>query len=182
MHLDFNDNSSQVRLIKKAREFPVYECLISEGWQENGFPRIVLSRKQTDNRLIVGAFLVDTYCLGIKNAFCKADISIEEYENLKLRMFQMAPAVTCYPRLANRIIYGAVEYARKLRFEPHEDCLLSSFVLEEPSHEDLSFDVEFGKDGKPLYIAGPDDNVDDIMEKLTNRLGEENFHYIIASD
>lgn len=40
------------------------------------------------------------------------------------------------------------------------------------------FDVEFGKDGKPLYIAGPDDDAQKIIGKLTKKLGKENFGFI----
>ena len=47
---------------------------------------ILLSRKQPNNEFIIGVFLVDIYCLGLKNAFCNANIPLEEYEKLKLKM------------------------------------------------------------------------------------------------
>jgi len=174
-----NSYSYKVGLIKKAKQFPINECLVNEDWQDKGLAHILLSRKQPNNELIIGVFLVDIYCLGVKNTFCNANISLEDYEKLKFRMSQESSLITCDPKLANRIIYGAVEYARKLGFEPQKDFTLSSFILDEPSDADLLFDVEFGKDGKPLYIAGPNDNVDHVMKQLSKKVGEGNFHYLL---
>ena len=171
--------SYKVGLIKKAKQFPINECLVNEDWQGKGLANILLSRKQPNNELIIGVFLVDIYCLGIKNTFCNANISLEDYEKLKFRMSQESSLITCDPKLANRIIYGAVEYARRLGFEPQKDFALSQFILDEPSDADLLFDVEFGKDGKPLYIAGPNDNVDHVMKQLSKNVREENFHYVL---
>ncbi len=76
--------------------------------------------------------------------------------------------------------YGAIDYAKKIGFEPQKDFKLSRFVLDEPSEGDLTVSVEFGKDGKPFYIAGPDDNIDYIMKKLIKNVGEGNFKYILS--
>jgi hypothetical protein len=176
----FDSYLYKVEFIKKAKEFPIYECLINAEWQDNGLAKIILSRKQPNNNLIIGVFLVDIYCLGLKNTFCNANISLEDYKNLKLRMFQQTSIITCQPRLANRIIYGAIEYARKLGFEPQKDFELSRFILDEPYDVDFSFNVEFGKNGKPLYIAGPDDDVDYVIKKLIKNVGEGNFDYILG--
>jgi hypothetical protein len=177
--LGLDSSSYKVGLIERAKQFPIHECLVNEGWQDQGLAHILLSRKQRNNGLIIGVFLVDIYCLGLKNAFCNANISSEEYDKLKFGMSQESPLITCDPMLANRIIYGAIEYARKLGFEPQKDFALSRFVLDEPSDADLSFNVEFGKNGKPLYIAGPNDNVDHVMKQLIKNAGEGKFHYLL---
>jgi hypothetical protein len=38
--------------------------------------------------------------------------------------------------------------------------------------------IPLGKDGMPLFIAGPDDRVNLITAKLTRRLGPDGFHCI----
>jgi hypothetical protein len=40
--------------------------------------------------------------------------------------------------------------------------------------------LTFGKDGKPLYVSGPEDNVDRIMAKLHRTAGEGNFDFLIG--
>ncbi|RLD82202.1 MAG: hypothetical protein DRJ07_08450, partial [Bacteroidetes bacterium] len=39
-------------------------------------------------------------------------------------------------------------------------------------------EIEFGKDGKPLFIQGPHDNAVKIINKLNETVGEGNYHYI----
>ena len=77
------------------------------------------------------------------------------------------------------IIYGAIDYAAKLGFSPHKDFKLGEYILEERENVEITGKVEFGKDGMPFFVAGPDDDVDRIMATLKNNLGEGNFHFII---
>jgi hypothetical protein len=176
----FNSFSKKIGLVKRAKECPIYECLISDDWENNGLVRILLSRRQPNSNLIIGVYLVDVYCLGLKNTFCNANIAVEDYQALKEKMFQAASLIDCHPGLANRIIYGAIEYARKLGFEPQKDFSMSHFILDAPSDADLSFKIEFGKDGKPLYVAGPDDDSDYVIKKLIESVGEGNFDYLVT--
>jgi len=90
--------------------------------------------------------------------------------------------VPCHVSLAHQIIYGAIDYAGQLRFEPQKDFKLSQYVLEERDHFDYVDRVEFGKDGKPLFISGPDDNSDRIMRQLETRVGQDNFDYIYGTN
>lgn len=99
---------------------------------------------------------------------------------MKEKMFQEASLIDCHPGLTNRIVYGAIEYARKFGFEPQKDFSMSQFILDAPSEADLSFEIEFGKDGKPLYISGPDDDSDYVIKKLIESVGEGNFDYLVT--
>ncbi len=171
--------SYKTGLIKRAEKFPIYECLLNQDWQEKGLAHILLSRKQPNNEFIIGVFLVDMYCLGLKNTFCNANIPLEEYERLRHRMAEESSLIPCDFVLANRIVYGAIEYAGKLGFKPQKDFRLSRFTLGEPSDADIPYNIEFGKDGKPVYIAGPNDNVNRIVAQLNKTVGDGNYHYIL---
>lgn len=167
-------------IVKRAKEFPIFECLINPDWQEEGLARILLSRKQPNDKLVFGTFLVDLFCLGLKNTFCNADFSLEVYEkSIKSRIYHDMSPINCHPLLASEIIFGAIEYARRLGFEPQQDFALSGFLLDEPSGTGTAFNVEFGKDGKPFYIAGPDDDVDTIMKKLSKTTGRGNHNFLV---
>jgi hypothetical protein len=170
---------SSKSIIKNARELPVHECLINPQWKEEGMAPILISRKQTDGKLAFGTFMVDIFCLGLKNTFCNANISLNEYENtLKEKIYRLTSYIECDFNLAHQIIYGAIDFARKLGFEPQKDFKLSRYILEEPSEKYYSSDLKFGMDGKPYYIAGPDDNVDYILRKLSMRVGDGNFDFM----
>ena len=50
------------------------------------------------------------------------------------------------------------------------------------SIEACTEDVEFGQDGKPMFVAGPYDDVEYVMNKLTSEAGEGNFSFITDFD
>jgi len=171
------------RLIRRARQFPVYECIINSNWRDRGLAHIILSRKQPDNNVLFGCYLVDLYCLGLKNTFCNAGFSEIKYQReFKARYFEAEDGIECSIPLAHSIIYGAIEYAAQFGFKPNRDYGLSKYVLED--EQDLTDlpEVEFGKDGKPLYIAGPDDNAEKIISQLEKTAGKDNFHFIYELD
>ncbi|MBI1871456.1 MAG: hypothetical protein HYS07_09715 [Chlamydiae bacterium] len=97
---------------------------------------------------------------------------------MKRKCYHDVSPVACDPRLANQIIYGAIEYAQRFGFEPQEDFKLARFVLDEPLGSDGAFDVKFGKEGKPFFVAGPYDPVDEILQKLSTVVGEGNYYYL----
>jgi hypothetical protein len=80
--------------------------------------------------------------------------------------------------LARHLVFGAVDYARSLGFEP-----APSFG-ETTSHLgpwDGPSAIGFGREGKPFYIQGPHDNADRIMKTLERTIGRDNFHFLVQA-
>jgi len=154
-------------IVRHAREYPIHECWINKQWQDQGLARILLARKQPNGNIVFGVYLVDIFCLGLKNTFCNADFSPFRYENeLRDPLVDRDDMEQCPVSLAMEIIYGAIDYAVYLGFSPQKDFKLSRFVLEDKNEVEITGAVKFGKDGKPFYISGPDDDVDKIMNTL----------------
>ncbi len=167
--------------IYKARRWPVYECLINPSWKENGLATILLSRHQPDGNFVFGSYLVDTFCLGLKDTFCNANLTLSKYEKeLKPGIYRDEDPIDCPISLAHQIIYGAIEYASKLGFKPQKDFKMSKYILEEQNEIEESRTIEFGKDGKPFFIAGPNDDAELIIKKLEGEVGKGNFCFIIG--
>ena len=176
---DSAPTQSERRKILGARELPVYECLINPSWQEHGLAHILLSRRQTDGNLLYGVYLTDVYCLGLKNTFCNANFTISRYKReLRNKLYQEETPVDCPLPLAHTIIYGGIEYAAQFGFEPNEDFELTQYVLDARESVELCKEVEFGKDGKPFFVAGPHDDVKRIMRQLDSKAGEGNFDFM----
>lgn len=168
-----------IRTIRNARKYPVHECLINPSWKEGGLATILLSRKQRDGRIIFGVYLVDIFCLGLKNTYCNADFSLFEYEqDVRDHISQNEPLIDCPVPLVHHLIYGALDYASKLGFKPQKDFKMSRYILERKDKVEESIAIEFGKEGKPFYVAGPDDNVRLILRKLERSVGEGNFDFM----
>jgi hypothetical protein len=169
--------------LRTARQYPLHECLINPSWKDKGLAVILLTRRQPDGCLLFGVFLVDVLCLGLKNTFCNADFPLSRYKvDLVGRSYHDEEPVTCSSDLAWHIIYGAIAYGRQFGFEPHPDFDLSRHILDEPGTFEPRADVEFGRNGKPLFIAGPDDNVPRILEQLESTAGRGHFDFLYASE
>jgi len=174
--------SPEVALFRKAGEYPLYECLIG-GDLEEGMALITVVRQQSEHLLMGAVYIVDTYCLGLKNTHCWKGCTVTDY-TLEQRPehvaeFNARPATL---ERVHQIIYGAIDYARALDFRPHADFRIARHFIGESDDFPRDESLEFGKDGKPLYFAGPRDNYAKIMKHLEKRLGTDGFHYILPVD
>ena len=169
--------------IQHADDYPVEACYLNADWKEQGLARIVVTRSQENGKIMVAAFLVDIFCLGVKNAFCNEGLGRRQIEaQLLPGYYQNEEPTRVGINYVKEIIYGAVDYARGLGFDPHPDFELSRHVLgsEEISRtRNLTFG---GPEGKPLYVAGPDDDTATILRKLRKRLGEDGFNFITPEE
>jgi hypothetical protein len=165
------------RILENARQYPLLGCWIMQGWRESGLAPVTVARLQAENLVIFGNYLVDFYCLGVKNAFCNANFPRKRLEKELDRLCHGAPE-PIDPSLAHEMIYGSIAYAERWGFKPHKDYKLASFVLEPPETYPLTHNLEFGKDGKPFFVSGPYDNVEAILAQLARAAGEGNYHFM----
>jgi hypothetical protein len=174
------DSANPKTIIANARNFPVKECLISADWQEEGLTQILIAREQPDGNLLFGVYLVDLLCLGLKNTFYNCNFSVREYMEFRSRFAATQEMVQCPLDMACQIIYGAIEYAADLGFQPQRDFELSQYILEQKNGLSGNYRIEYGRDGKPFYVAGPNDNVEFIMRKLEEKLGRDQYHFLVG--
>ncbi len=169
--------------IRHARNYPIEGCWVQKDWQsgDGGLAVVVIARRQPNGNLVFGNYLVDVFCLGLKDTYCNADIPAGEFRHDALpQMYRSAgPPISISPALAHEIIYGGIEYAAKFGFRPQRDFKDSQYVLDPPEAHSRSGNVEFGKDGKPFFISGPHDNAEAIVRQLMRTAGEGNFNYLM---
>jgi hypothetical protein len=165
----------------KASSLPYYECFINENWKEQGMATIFISKKQPSGNLLFAMYLVDVFCLGLKNTMVNFNYSLDEYENAKEKLFTSQNFISCELVLAHNIIFGAIDYAEELGFYPHKDFTLSKHLLNNDLIDDGIDEIDFGKNGKPMFVAGPDDNAKLIISKLEKALGKDNFTFIYGN-
>jgi hypothetical protein len=166
--------------IRQARNYPIEGCWTQPDWKEHGLAVVVIARHQPDGNIVFGNYLVDTYCLGLKDTYFNADVPPVQFRRDYLpKMFPADPPVNISPALAHEIIYGGIEYAAQFDFHPHADLKLSRYVLDPPDLHPRTGAVEFGHDGKPLYIEGPSDDTDAILRQLARTAGEGNFDFLV---
>jgi hypothetical protein len=79
--------------------------------------------------------------------------------------------------LVRHLVWGAVDYARALGFEPHPDFGATAGHL---GSWDEKSAITFGRDGKPFFVQGPHDNPRAVIRTLTDSVGEGNFHVVLG--
>lgn len=163
--------------------FPKKQSLLSKLRSQDsqgveGMGQVIVAR-QEHNRLLVGSYLVDYWCLGVKDAIPPRKMGTSEYQKF-LEFCEERfdePFVDITLEQAQAIVYGAVDYARSLGFEPHKDFNTKAQVHLGLRPETL-LPIEFGKDGQPFFMSGPYDNAEQVIKTLEASVGPGNFHYM----
>lgn len=159
-------NKSPEDLITKAARVPIHQCLIDAEWEEHGLAVLFVSRHFFDCRFFYGVYMVDTYCLGLKNTLSRTCVDRDEAVAERRRLESGFNLVPFDYEDARSLILGAIDYAANLGFKPNEDWVDSRYIIEFDRPYEPKF--EFGKDGKPFFIAGPDDNASSVLRDLKN--------------
>jgi hypothetical protein len=165
--------------LSAASKYPVLYCWIME---EGGIANVHLSREFPNGQVAAANFLVDTYCLGVKDCWAEV-LHRTDYDNKyrRERNPDMLPYRDIPPAEARRFIEQAVEYAAGIGFPPHPDCDKAMLLFGDIDPNDSDAVFEFGKDGKPLFIAGPNDTPERskrIIAILMNNCGPDQFHFV----
>ncbi|MBN1451897.1 MAG: hypothetical protein JW963_12845 [Anaerolineales bacterium] len=175
---------SPVQVLRNARQYPILGCWIMEGWQESGITPVIIARQQDDEQVLYASYLVDLYCLGIKDVTIDVNVPQKRFERSLPKLCMQEPEAISV-ELAHEIVYGALEFAQKYGFEPHYDFthLHADQVLDSPETHPRSHNVQFGKDGKPFFVPGPYDDerkIKHALQSLERTAGEGNFHFMVG--
>jgi len=178
-----NQLSPKTYIITKARSLPFSDCYIIKDWKESGMATIYISKKMPSGNIIFALYLIDIYCLGVKNVGLKFNVS-EDFKKSFLAKLFSGPNKFIKGSLSemHNIIFGAVDYAADLGFSPHPDFALAQHLLDPELITDGIDEIEFGFEGKPYFVAGPDDNVKKIIETLNKSVGEGNYNYTYSPE
>ncbi|MEX1163475.1 MAG: hypothetical protein WEB03_07835 [Nitriliruptor sp.] len=121
--------------------------------------------------------LVDTYCLGVKDALGPRVTSRRGLERFASRYSEPFDGgrVEAPVELARHLVWGGAAYAVDLGFEPHPDFWPAAGHLEAL---DGPSDIGFGLHGKPSYVSGP---FDDVARILDHSVGMDSAHVTLVA-
>lgn len=167
---------------QRARNLPVHECFITNGWEEDKKASIVISRKHTNGNFTVGFYLVDLLCLGVKDAHFKFNIPAYEYKELLEYMHESIDLKPVDYTLAHNVIFAGLEFADDYGFKPCKDFSSTmQYFLDEDNDAVELLEIDCGYHGQPMYVRGPfdtDAEVKRILAQLEKTAGPGNFKFI----
>ena len=162
---------------------PVHEALISDAIWSTRQGTVILSRKLGES-IAVAVFLVDAGCMGIKSAFGRTMRAVA-YADFLARFRGSENFVQARPECLRKLVEGALAYAANLGFSPDTDYHSAKPLFGDLDSGDCAQEFEFGENGKPYYVSGPNDSparIRSVVEKLSRKCGgPDGFHFMIAS-
>jgi len=167
--------------IVSALNAPAYECWMPrELFQNPGIGSVVFSRSATGSSILAAGFLLDVFCLGVKDAFIRL-VSPADYADLLDRFRGYGPLEAIEPACARKLVESAEAYARDLGFTPYKDYRKSKRIFGDVDSSECTRTFTFGSEGKPLFSAGPHDSpgkVKRVIRTLEKRCGKGGFHFL----
>jgi hypothetical protein len=169
----------EIRQIIDAATAPDFACLATEGLFDIGIGWVVATRQLPSGSVAVSIFLVDVWCLGIKDAFFRVTSrrEFEEHMSLMNEEYALGPME---PSVARKLLRDAAAYAASFGLPPSENFADVELIFGDTPLAEETF--SFGKDGKPFYIAGPNDSPARqrrIMDALAKHAGPGRFDVMV---
>ncbi len=162
---------------------PLDGVWVQQGWGDQGVAQVVVARTQPNDEMLFGSYLVDYFCTGVKSTSHAVNVEPSVFQSEVVpRFYQGSPPVAISEELAHEIIWGAVEYAEALGFRPPRDFRESQRVLEPADALPRTGAVQFGYQGRPLYVPGTNDNQVAVLRRLIDAVGLGNFYYAPQDD
>ncbi len=161
-----------------------YEAYIDTDWRDYGLAHLLVVRRRDHGSADLAVFLVDVWCLGIKDAYGEFDVTEAFVKELVEERLPEDQREAIHPTCAKKLIDGALAYAEQFGFAPHRDFRKARKVLSGLDASHCPTEFTYGRDGRPCFMRGPDDSderVDRILAILTARCGEGGYDFMAAS-
>jgi hypothetical protein len=143
-------------LVRLAAKGPIVHCLMPANLFGMGMGTIVVARRSPSGLLGCAYFLVDTYCLGVKDAFF-LEMTEREFEQRQEMQAEVQDFVPVAPAKARKLIRDAMAYAEGLGLSASDDADLIEPIFGDVDANECTEEFTFGLNGKPVFVSGPND-------------------------
>jgi hypothetical protein len=163
-----------------ARKLPIYKCYVTEDYAESGIANVIVSRKHKNGNITAGFYLVDLFCLGVKDSMYFFNLPEDEFTEGMLEKYDSLEEVSYV--FAHNLIYGADIYCEEIGLTSHKTFKLTQNILEEDTEDIELMEFEFGRDGKPHLMVNPIENRNKEVKILEKTLGKNGFTVTYANE
>jgi len=177
-------SSSNAERARRAAAAPLHCCLVQDGLFERGNGMAVLARQIGFGAVTVAVFLLDVFCLGIKDVFLR-EMETADLDAFLEQMGWTSPFSPVEPAYVRKLLGDLVHYAGSLGFEPPGEFRAAELLFGDARAMDCATSFEFGDGGMPHYIPGPSDTPSQIrqrLKRLSAKLGADGFLFSEAPD
>lgn len=165
---------------QKARNLPIEVCYISKDIEEVGEGTVIVVRRHPNDKFTLATYLLDIFCLGLKDTFYRLRLDEFEYEEYLDKFTSMDVTEITYNE-AHNWIYGAIAFAEEAGIAPHKDFNVTQYMLEEDTEDIPLIEYNYGKDGKHFLVAMSQLELSRYFPILKKNLGDD-FDYVLQDD
>jgi hypothetical protein len=175
--------STATRLRRMAGA-PIHACLVSEAEADVGLGYLILVRRAADGRMAMATFLLDLYCVGVKDVMMRVG-EASDIEGFIAALGEAQSLIAMEPPRARRLLRDLVAWSRSIGLPPHPDYAAAEALFGDVPVDSSDESFSFGRDGKPFLIQGPSDTPARIrkrIEALRRTVGDDGFEYMLEHD
>lgn len=145
----------------------------------DGMVSVMAMRRMRVGNPISVCFLIDFYCLGVKDAYISRDLDVDRVREMIRDGGDEVTVVT--PEYIAKLVPEAIAYARSIGIEPSRNAELCLQMFSDVDASQCNEEFVFGKDGKPLYVPGPNDGTEKVEAVLRTlgKLGPGNVNFLL---
>ena len=153
---------------------------MSDDIEEMGEGHVIVSRKHTGGRVSIAFYLIDIWCVGVKDSFYRLRLEDDEFKEM-IDTYRLGLRECCYDE-AHNWIFGAIAFAEEAGIEPDKSFKVTRYMLEEDDDNIPLIEYEYGKNGKHTLVTHTRLEASRYLPLLEKNLGKDNFDYILNAD
>ena len=166
-------------LRQRARTLAIGKCYVSEDIERAGEGHVIVSRRHTGGRVSVAFYLVDIWCVGVKDSYYRLRMEDYEFEEM-MEDYKLGIRECSYDEAHNRI-YGAIAFAEDAGIAPDKSFSVTRYMLEEDTDDIPLIEYEYGCKGKHTLITRSNLEASRYLPLLKKNLGDGNYEYILKA-
>lgn len=167
---------------QKARMLPVEDCFMTSDWEKVGESIVLVVRRHVKETYTIGVYLIDTFCLGLKDSYYYFSIDKIDYDNLLERFRRNESLEKISYNEAHNMIFGAIAFAEEAGITPSNSFELTQYLLEEDTEDVPLIEYDYGKNGEHFLCANNRLELNRYLPLLDKNLGKGNYHYIVNDE
>lgn len=165
-----------------ASRWPVVQARVSATLWTQGIGYAVLVRRGPGGLTAMGLFLLDVYCLGVKDVVARVAPDYAISASLARMSDNGCRWIDVSPEHVRKLVEGTMGYALSLGLAPHRDCAAALSIFGDLESSKCATEFTFGFEGQPHFIAGPYDRqarIVEVINTLRRTCGPDGFHYTV---
>lgn len=172
---------SPLRFIReRMRTVKIAQCYMTseDNWGE-GEGYVIVIREHTGGKKSFAAYLVDRWCVGVKDSFFNVRVDDDQVEGMLSRLSRFGTLDVVSYEQAHNMVWGAVAFAEEAGIKPCKDFALTQYYLEEDTDDVPLIEYDYGVDGKYYLVATNNLELSKYLQPMRKNLAEGDYVYVV---